>query len=227
MAKNTSNNKTASTSLGKGELVLPTPIELARIAAILQPDPLKATFAPKHGLARAMEFYLDAVDLLSEMPVDFETLVERFGSSSLKRKLRNKEARRLEPIFAKERKRILTMGPQSQASGDEVLRYLRSGGLEIETTKAVRELLKRWHDRLPAEIPLNMRIPDEWRRGTSVDFIAQFKQPRWRYQFPELLLTRALRYAGWTKKESRRKTAETKRNRVPVKSSQANISEKS
>ena len=191
---------------------------LALLAAILMPKD-----EPHFGLERAMRFYVESVLFSHELPpVNSEELIRAFGSLRLQGKLVDRDIARITRTPDK----TLTMGPPKLGADDEVLRYLKDNGLTIRTVKGVREFLKQWHDRNKDEIPIDMRILAEWRRKTGAEFIAQFQRPKWRYEFPELLLTRAARYSVWTKSESRHKSAETKRKTRSKQTESNNISAK-
>ena len=65
----------------------PDPLQLAILAAILHPN-----FAPKAGLQKAMEFYLEAALFVEELPANFDDLLTVFGTNERKDDRLRKEA---------------------------------------------------------------------------------------------------------------------------------------
>jgi hypothetical protein len=183
---------------------------LAILGAILQPEP-NDKHAPHYGIRKAMEFYIDAVLLWRDLPTDLEQLVTGYGSDDAKRAL-EKQIR--DWVFGRVRDKFLELGPQSKASSDKVLAFLAARGLHIETTKAVIENLKRFHERPPSDLPGRVQFPPDLRRSSPKEFIAQFRQRKQgctTYRFPKRLLTRAAEYAAWCRIESKHKGAATKK----------------
>lgn len=94
---------------------LPEAIELAKLAAILKPG-----LAPAGAMKAAMQFYVEAVLFLRDLPASLDELVKQFGSRERKRApIRHDIAR----YFAN------TLELDPQADDDEVRRYFSKHGL--------------------------------------------------------------------------------------------------
>lgn len=122
--------KTQSTQQTKAKQnvakLLPEPLELAKLAAILGPE-----LQPRAALEKAMIFYIEAVLFLDELPASFEEQ-QRLA-------LPFNEA--VKPIFHKAWEDVLELDQKNDDSPACI--FLREHGLKLKTARAALENIQR------------------------------------------------------------------------------------
>lgn len=185
------------------DLILPHPIELAKLAAILAPNE-----EPHTSLERAMQFYVEAVyfsrDLSSSTP---EELVERFGSARL-------QDERLTQLLSKGI--AATWGDTLEldlAKDDDAARqFLAANGLLIKTGRVVLDNIRCYWNELPKDI-----FGAETRESAK-HLVANFKVKNSKtvYAIPKHLLQKVVTRAKRRRSYSKRKAWKTRQNKSPV-----------
>jgi len=113
--------------------VLPTPMELATLAAALRPD-----FKPLDAIKTAMEYFLEAKLFVRELPAGEDALLREYGSEVRRMALR---ARPLEQM----RQDVLTLNPNPKNIGsDEVRDFLAANGVNWKTPRTVIDNIRRY-----------------------------------------------------------------------------------
>lgn len=131
----------------------PDPMELAKLAAILLPGS-----APKFGLQKAMEFYLEAVLTVSELPPDFDDLLTLYGSAERKK---DRTLRELKEAFHQERE-VDAFRLEPDRDCDDARRYLdeqaRLAGVIVKrkhflrSARSVIDNLREYYESIPVAV---------------------------------------------------------------------------
>jgi hypothetical protein len=196
--------KTKQSTKVQTGLPLPEPMELAKLAAILQPDSASTTAA----LEKAMEFYVEAVLFSRELPSTLEELVTQFGSEE--RWL----ALAAEP-FKKRRRELwadfLELDPEKDT--DAVRDFLSKRGLQLKTKTGVLDNIRdAWNARPKNTLSAGFR--------QSADaIVAQCKKTsngRTIYNIPRFLLEDTAEYAKRRSRARKRKSWDLKRPQKAV-----------
>ena len=171
--------------------VMPTPMELATLAATLRPD-----FKPLDAIKTAMEFFLEAKLFVHELPASEDDLIRTYGSEARRMALR---ARPLEKI----RQEVLTLNPASKAS-DEVRDFLAANGVNWKTSRAVIENILHYGNEAAKLWPFQIDIETE---------LENFRQESGELLIPRVILQGIVDSEKARRKVSATKGAETKRSK--------------
>ena len=121
---------------GASEFPLPAPMDLAKLAAILEP---KAP--PEKAMRRAMEFLVEATYFLKDCPRSAREIIRCFGSVERYRALHFV----CDPALSKD-----TLELHESKGGhdaDPARKYLSEQGLELKTARAVINNWRLWQPR--------------------------------------------------------------------------------
>jgi hypothetical protein len=183
------------------DIPLPAPMDLAKLAAILEP---KAT--PRKAMTRAMEFFVEATCFLQECPRSLRELISCFGYGE-----------RLRALYFTYDPTLLTDTLELDVSkfghdADPARKYLSERRLKVKTGRAV---LNNWHLWLPSQSKEAIDAEIEcYRRSKDI------------YAIPRLLLQAIASDNKRRRAESKRKGRQTRRAASETKSPK-NTGEKS
>lgn len=187
----------------EADATLPTPIELATLAALLLPDA-----EPDAALSKALEFYVEAVELAGELrPLSLQDLVRRFGSE--KRKMAWLEAQFVQGEAAQWND-TLQLDPDE--SDDDVRRFLSARGLALKQARSVLDNICRMVERIP---------PFSGVEPMSAEYVIakckDEKDGKTTYRIPKFILESVLADAKARRRETKLKVWKNKRQKQPVK----------
>jgi hypothetical protein len=165
-------------SMEQPDFPLPQPIELAELAAILQPDS-----EPKAALKKAMEFYVEAVLFFRELPSTSEdALVREFGSHE------RDIARRAQPlkqlVHADWTDR-LELNPKKH--DDDARRFLTEQGLPCKTAKSVINHLRRHLQAIRSSDTYGVKTTFTWEQVMPRLIVAKDGRKTFQLTWDELL----------------------------------------
>ncbi|MEI6072784.1 MAG: hypothetical protein WCS31_13400 [Verrucomicrobiae bacterium] len=165
--------------------VMPTPIELATLAATLRPD-----FKPLDAIKTAMEFFLEAKLFVRELPASEDALIREYGSQVRRMALR---ARPLEEI----RRDVLTLKTDSFVS-DEVRDFLAANGVNWKNPRTVIDNIRRYGNEIASGVageikkgkqPGGQVIGKLWPFRIDIESeLKNFRQESGTYLIPRVLL---------------------------------------
>lgn len=193
-------NKKPKPAKPEPDLPLPTPIELATLAALLLPDA-----EPDAALSKAMEFYVEAVALAGELrPLSLQDLVKRFGSTK-----RSMERLLAPYVQATQAQWNDTLQLEPDKDDDDARRFLFAGGLVLKQTRSVLKNIRRMVERIP---------PFPGVEPMSAEYvIAKCKDGKTTYRIPKFILESVLADAKARRRETKLKVWKNKRQKQPVK----------
>ena len=188
MKKKTAKPTLAATPKPPMADVMPTPMELATLAATLRPD-----FNPPDALKKAMELFLEATLFVRELPASEDAMVRLYGSEARRMAWR---ARPLEEV----RQKVLTLDP-ARAS-DEVCDFLAANGVNWTKARTVIDNIRRYGKEAAKLFPFEIDIEAE---------LKTFRQESGEYLIPRVLLQGIVDSEKERRKVSATKGAATKR----------------
>jgi hypothetical protein len=189
---------TEKTKTGKTEnFAMPKPMELAKLAAMLAPTLQRLApgsrrdNALKEAMESAMEYYVEAVCFLNELPSDWEKIFEQFGSTErifqwLQEHAPEQEKLKLDP----------------NKDDDEARQFLADYGLSLKLAKSVLNNFRRsWKTLYPG-------------RENADTIIAQWESTengKKIYMIPERFLIGMAKHAKQRSSETKQKGWRTRR----------------
>ena len=193
-------------------------MDLAKLAAMLAPNA-----KPTEAMAKAMEFYVEAVLLSRELPSNADELVRRFGSSERAHERFNERFTQpfVESCEAHWRD---TLELDPARDDDEARQFLAEAGLHLKTPRAVLANIHRFQCDLEAShlLLVKFRADEIAERkfsmpgGPQRDLIASCKRKkngRTLYAIPKGLLGRLVAMAQKRRSATKRKAWRTRKEK--------------
>jgi hypothetical protein len=174
---------------------LPKPIEIATLAAILRPDS-----QPADAMKVAMEFYVEAVLFCQESSsLSFEDIVEKFGSGKRYVAFMTKGFKKwVEAQWAD----TLELDPQKD--DDPVRQYLRERGLLLKRPQSVLDNFRCYYN---ASISKGvLRLSSRPSAENGIARCERITDGRKTYAIPKFMVDKIIRYAKWSRRESKRQS---------------------
>ena len=193
------------------------PMELAKLAAILRPRS-----SPKAALKTAMQFYVEAVLFCRQYSSKtLQELLAEFGSEETQRSQRI--AKLEHDYFRPMREDTLEL--DSKKDDDAVRQFLAERRLSLKTERGVLNNIREyWNQPLPKKVVFEEHGQEQtdtvswaYQRSSFEEMIASCKHVgndgKTTYELPKWLLERVANYAQRGRKEQKRRSFHTGKNR--------------